>query len=210
MAIQTYSLWRVGCQAMLVDDRTPAAQRQDVFDSVLYAQLQTDKEFSRLDVYPDWSRRYFDALSSRGWALLSRKGKAFDLGVAADHMPLQWLAGYLSEQCPDATQALQAAVVQLQRQIAGTPNDKATRYAVYELAVVRPDHEVLACGLGILDRRPAVATSSAGAPPDSDHLSAWRGVLDEDDYEYMRDTLHTSLARHQGAHDLIKHLGALP
>lgn len=210
MDMHTYSLWRVGSAAMLVDERTPAEQRQDVFESVLYAQLQAEQYCARLQVYPDWSRHYLNALTSRGWALMSRKGKAFDLGIDADHMPLHWLAGYLSEQCPEAAQALQAAVIQLQRQGVAASDGDGGRYAAYELAVVRPDHEMWSCGLGVLDRRPEVASSPAGAPPSSDYLSAWRGVLDEDDYAQMRDAIHKRLVAHEGWQGLIEHLGALP
>jgi hypothetical protein len=79
---------------------------------------------------------------------------------------------------------------------------------VHELGVLGPDYELLLCGLGI-DRRPATAPVHE-VPVPAAYLSTWRGVLDEDTYEEMREQVHRNILRKLRTDDLIKDLGALP
>ena len=219
MDMQTYTLWLLGTTALLVDDRTSAAQRQDVFDSVLYAQLQTEKHAdTHCSNYPAWSGFYRDALASRGWAAVLRNGQYLYEGQLADTTPLQWLAGHLQAKYLQAPEALAAAVKMLEQQTSlpfDNPVEGAeNRYAVYELGFLHPGPELLLCGLG-MELRPSTvppppAEPSRAAELGNDYLSTWRGVLDDDTYEEMRDRVRREVASKLLIHDLIKDLGALP
>lgn len=215
---QTYSLWLVGATAMLVDDRTTPQQRQDVFDSVLYAQLRSDKTSdTRLSNYPAWNDTFREALVARAWAPIHRAGRYLLKGELAGQLPLQWLADQLRAQCPELSEALVDGVMQQALDLVVHDfQDLAGRYAVYHVGALRPGRQLLLCGLRIEHQpSPAPALRPVAEPladklPGNDYFSTWQGEMDEESYEVMRDAVHREIAQKHPVEELIKNLGVLP
>lgn len=210
MKKSTYSLWLAGATAVLVDDRSTAAQRQDTLYSLLYAQLQAEhKHSSRFANYRLWSCAYRNGMVSHGWTPFMRKGLAFNENRLAGKTPLDWLAGYVLRHCPETTSHPEAAVKRLQQlpssPFAG-PAGSTNRYAVHELAVMRPGRELMICGLGLQHPDTTAVTRDPQATG-GHYLNAWHGALDEGLYAEFRHVVRDALSGTQAFSALIKDLG---
>lgn len=166
MSKDSYSLWLAGGTALLVA-QAALPQRQYALDSLLYAQLHSDKlNGSRFANYARWYSGYRTALEERGWVLTRSHSDYQESAVA---LPLNLLRDRLQARHPDLSGYLQAAVTQLTQNPAQQCLNSFTvakSGVVHELGVLLPGPSIDLCGLaqdGLakgIDLRESVVTLS--------------------------------------------------
>lgn len=204
MSEETYSLWLVGGTALLVAD-TALQDQQYALDSVLFAQLRSDKlNGSRFANYARWYSGYRSTLEQRGWTFTRSRSDYQRLQEGAPPTPAHLLKSHLQARHPNLSGYLQAAITRLsqeevQQQLRAftiTEHEKANG-VVCELGVLLPGPSMDLCGLALgsdlsdgIDLRESIAT------------------LGEYVTQSIRHDLHELLERKQQAGN-IRNLGTL-
>jgi hypothetical protein len=176
-----YALWLIGACALLIDNRLTLQQRQDVLDSVLYAQLKANKLVPARSLdHQGWFGEHVNSLEKMGWIRLSRQHgqEPFESGPL---LPMQrWLLAY------DATlanefQALRSALqkVDARRHMAKFVEPQLGM--VNELGVVSGANVLALCSVAI-DKQPP-------SQPGKLQLRAWVGSVNEEVFEEQRAAL---------------------
>ncbi|MFT0520414.1 hypothetical protein [Pseudomonas faucium] len=180
MSKESYSLWLAGGTALLVA-QAALPQRQYALDSLLYAQLHSDKlNGSRFANYARWYSGYRTALEERGWVLTRSHSDYQESAVA---LPLNLLRDRLQARHPGLSGYLQAAVTQLSenpaQQCLSSFTEAKSGGVVYELGVLLPGpsidlyglaHDGLAKGIDL--RESVVTLSDYVSEPDHRKLHA--------------------------------------
>ena len=203
MSEETYSLWLVGGTALLVAD-TALQDQQYALDSVLFAQLRSDKlNGSRFANFARWYSGYRTALEQRGWTFTHSRSDYQRLQEGAPPTPIDLLKSHLQARHPSLCGYLQAAITRLSQEVQQQmraftmgEHEKANG-VVCELGVLLPGPSMDLCGLALgsdlsdgIDLRESVAT------------------LGEYVTQSIRHDLHALLERKQQAGN-IRNLGTL-
>ena len=217
MSKDAYSLWLVGGTALLVAEAA-LPSRQYALDSLLFAQLRSDKlNGSRFADYARWYSGYREALEARGWVIP---------GSRSDYQPQQGNA-LLTQRLTDDLQArhpslagyLQAAIVKLSQdelQPYLSPftvvEQGQAAHVVYEVGVMLPDASLDLCGLALKSALPAAqihpCTALSPSPSDKVDLRTTLATLGDHVAEADRQGLHALLEHKQYA-GRIRNLGVL-
>lgn len=179
-----YALWLVGGAALLIDSALTLQQRQDVLDSVLYAQLSANKkepEPSR--DHERWFGAHISSMESLGWIRLHREHQreTLDSQPPAPMAPMQrWLLAQ------DATLAgeLKALAAALEGAAARRHLAKFVQLpqgVANELGVVSGTAGLTLCSACVA---PASATQSGQL-----QLRAWVGRVNEEQFALQRANL---------------------
>ncbi|WP_409260617.1 hypothetical protein [Pseudomonas putida] len=204
MTKETYSLWLVGGTALLVAE-TALPGQQYVLDSLLFAQLRSDKlNGSRFSDYAGWYSGYRAAMMDRGW-VFTRSGSDYQrLAEGAQLTPGLLLKERLQALHPTLSGYLQAAIAKLSqeevqqhlRPFTVAKTEKACAL-VLELGVLLPDAPMTLCGL-------AVDSGLA----DGVDLRESVVVLGDSVTQEVQQHLHALLEKKDSARD-IRNLGPL-
>lgn len=217
MSKDAYSLWLVGGTALLVAEAA-LPSRQYALDSLLFAQLRSDKlNGSRFADYARWYSGYREALEARGWVI---PGSRSDYQPLQGSVPLtQRLTDELQARHPGLSPYLQAAIARLSqkevqqylRPFTLDEHSQAT-HVVYELGVMLPGPSLDLCGLALTTATPATqilpGAVLASSPTDKVDLRTTLATLGEQLTEVDRESLHALLERKQYA-ERIRNLGVL-
>jgi hypothetical protein len=204
MSEETYSLWLVGGTALLVAD-TALQDQQYALDSVLFAQLRSDKlNGSRFANYARWYSGYRTALEQRGWTFTRSRSDYQRLQEGAPPTPADLLKRHLQARHPSLSGYLQAAITRLsqeevQQQLRAftLAEHEQGSGVVCELGVLLPGPSMDLCGLAL-----------GSDPSDGIDLRESVATLGEYVTQSIRQDLHALLERKQQAGN-IRNLGTL-
>ncbi|MFJ4154580.1 hypothetical protein ACIPZF_07190 [Pseudomonas sp. NPDC089752] len=208
MDTEKYTLWLVCGAALLIDNSLTLQQRQDVLDSVLYAQLRADKRSAgRCIDHGQWFAHYCRSFDELGWTRLLKHHERAPLDTAPASLPMlmqHWLLTQdetLGGDIHGIAQALAAASAR--KHLARFVQPLEVR--LNELGVVS-SAGVLALCSAYSNARPAAQADEAHAG--TCELRGWVGSVDEEIYALQRPGLRELMERRcTGA--LITYLGKL-
>jgi len=204
MSKQAYSLWLVGGTALLVAD-TALQDQQYALDSVLFAQLRSDKlNGSRFADYARWYSGYRTALEQRGWTFTRSRSDYQRLQEDAPPTPAHLLTRNLQARHPNLSGYLQAAITKLFQE------EVQQHLRVFTLA--EPDNASgVVCELGILLQGASMDLCSLALGSDMcDGIDLRESVVTLGEYvtPSIRNDLHALIERKQQAGN-IRNLGML-
>ena len=219
MSKEVYSLWLVGGTALLIAE-TAQPLRQYALDSILFAQLRSDKlNGSRFTHYGRWYSGYRTALEERGWVIVRSRSDHQHVQAEQSLVPVERLTDDLQARHPSLSGHLRAAIARLS-QGAIQPHlqpftlaqqDNVT-HGVYELGVVLPDASMDVCGLAFKSSMPLSqirpCTPLQLLPTEGVDIRASVATLSEYLTVAHRQSLHDLLERTQHAGKIMD-LGVL-
>ena len=204
MSEETYSLWLVGGTGLLVAD-TALQDQQYALDSVLFAQLHSDKlNGSRFANFARWYSGYRTALEQRGWIFTRSRSDHQRLQEGAPPTLAHILKSHLQARHPSLSGYLQAAITRLsqeevQQQLRAftMAQPEKANGVVCELGVLLPGPSMDLCGLAL-----------GSELSDGIDLRESGATLGEYVAQSIREHLHEMLERKQQAGN-IRNLGTL-
>lgn len=222
--MEDYSVWMVGGTLLLVADKVPLAQRQAVFDSLLYAQLVANKSAgSRFTGYRQWYGDYRHTLAARGWIMTQYYNESRPTKDYSCLGPLQPLQLWLETRYGGASNIVAQGVDRLLRDPA--KQDSFRQFTVegdtqgsgvtLEVGLVHPGPVINLCSI-------ALHTSTAADQIAMDRplagealigdvfINGVSAVLDDEVFEPQRADLRGLIARKQKSQCFIQDVGAQP
>lgn len=205
---EKYALWLVGGAALLVDTALALGQRQDLLDSMLYAQLRANKRSEgRSSDHASWWDLHVSSFGDLGWLPLQRysdQPKAQAASASPSQPMRDWLLGHdpsLASELDAAAKALGGSAAQ--RHLARFIDDQ--QGPVHELGVASRENVLALCSL----HRESVSSCEEGtlSTPRLE-LRAWVGSPIDELFALRRTELRT-LIESKSSGDYITYVGKL-